>query len=80
MGLYLSYPRYTVLEIVKHLWSWIQTSTGPRRNISSSSPVGGGWNALDTKVAAVGEGPAGGVGLPRFSRSRGRWEGWKERR
>ena len=45
-----------------------------REHIVESTPFGAWRNALDSKVVAVGEGPAGegpagGARLPRFSRS-----------
>ena len=68
-GVFVSHPRYMVLNTVSTSGP-DPTSTGPGGNISSSGPQPGAWaDALDTKVAAVGEGPADEARWQRFSRS-----------
>ena len=63
-SLFMSQSRSMVLFNRKHLRSGSDVDRASRGNTSSSSPFGGGRNALDTKVVAVGEGPAGRSLLP----------------
>ena len=67
---FVSHPLHTMPDNRKHRRSGPDVDRDrTREHIVEISPSRAWRNALDSKVVAVGEGPAGGARSPRFSRS-----------
>ena len=67
---FVSHPRHTMPDNRKHRRSDPDVDRNRMREHTVEITPFGAWrDALDSKVVAVGEGPADGARLPRFSRS-----------
>ena len=67
---FLSQPRSIMLCNRKYQWSGSDVDRDHAREYIVEGTPSGAWrSALGSKVVAVGEGPAGGARLRRFSRS-----------